>query len=45
MEVLKFTGVNAFGLAGLSFGPFGIFAKAGIINWDLDATFGTAKQQ
>ena len=28
------TGLNAFGLAGLSFGPFGIFAKAGAINWD-----------
>jgi outer membrane immunogenic protein len=35
------TGVDAFGLAGLSFGPFGIFAKAGVINWDSDATFGT----
>jgi hypothetical protein len=35
------TGVDAFGLAGLSFGPFGIFAKAGMINWDADATFGT----
>ncbi len=31
------TGLNAFGLAGLSFGPFGVFAKAGMINWDLDA--------
>jgi outer membrane immunogenic protein len=36
------TGVDAFGLAGLSFGPFGIFAKAGVINWNTDATFGTA---
>jgi outer membrane immunogenic protein len=35
------TGVDAFGLAGLSFGPFGLFAKAGMINWDADATFGT----
>jgi outer membrane immunogenic protein len=36
------TGVNAFGLAGLSFGPFGIFAKAGMINWNADSTFGSA---
>ena len=39
---IEVTGVNAFGLAGLSFGPFGVFAKAGMINWDSDATFGTA---
>jgi hypothetical protein len=38
---IEVTGLNAFGLAGLSFGPFGIFAKAGMINWDSDATFGT----
>jgi hypothetical protein len=38
---VEVTGVNAFGLAGLSFGPFGIFAKAGMINWDSDSTFGT----
>ncbi len=30
------TGINAFGLAGLSFGPFGVFAKAGMIDWDVD---------
>ena len=30
------TGLNAFGLAGLSFGPFGVFAKAGMISWDVD---------
>ena len=29
-------GYNAFGLAGLSFGPFGVFAKAGAIRWDVD---------
>jgi hypothetical protein len=34
------TGLNAFGLAGLSFGPFGIFDKAGMLSWDSDATFG-----
>jgi hypothetical protein len=38
---VEVTGLNAFGLAGLSFGPFGIFAKAGVINWDVDSTFGT----
>lgn len=36
------TGLNAFGLAGLSFGPFGVFAKAGMLSWDSDATFGTS---
>ena len=35
------TGLNAFGLAGLSFGPFGVFAKAGVLSWDSDATIGT----
>jgi len=34
-------GVNAFGLAGLSFGPFGVFAKAGAFRWDMDSTFGS----
>ena len=37
---VEVTGLNAFGLAGLSFGPFGVFAKAGMINWDADSTFG-----
>ena len=35
------TGINAFGLAGLSFGPFGVFAKAGAINWDMDSNAGS----
>ena len=35
------TGLDAFGLAGLSFGPFGVFAKAGAINWSSDSTFGS----
>ena len=35
------TGLNAYGLAGLSFGPFGIFAKAGAINWGADTSDGT----
>ncbi|NOQ88597.1 MAG: outer membrane beta-barrel protein [Gammaproteobacteria bacterium] len=38
---VEVTGLNAFGLAGLSFGPFGIFAKAGMISWDADSTFGS----
>ena len=38
---VEVTGLNAFGLAGLSFGPFGIFAKAGAISWDSDSTFGS----
>jgi len=38
---VEVTGLNAFGLAGLSFGPFGVFAKAGVISWDSDSTFGT----
>lgn len=36
---VEVSGVDAFGLAGLSFGPFGIFAKYGFINWEADATF------
>lgn len=35
---VEITGLNAFGLAGLSFGPFGIFAKAGVIDWDVDVS-------
>jgi outer membrane immunogenic protein len=27
-------GFSAFGLAGVNFGPVGLFAKAGMINWD-----------
>ncbi|NOQ69188.1 MAG: outer membrane beta-barrel protein [Gammaproteobacteria bacterium] len=37
---IEVTGLNAFGLAGLSFGPFGVFAKAGMINWDADFSDG-----
>ncbi len=37
---VEVTGLNAFGLAGLSFGPFGIFAKAGLINWGMETTEG-----
>ena len=38
---IETTGLNAFGLAGLSFGPFGVFAKAGVLSWDSDKTIGT----
>ena len=38
---VEVTGLNAFGLAGLSFGPFGIFAKAGLIDWGVDTSEGT----
>jgi outer membrane immunogenic protein len=37
---VELSGVDAFGLAGYSFGPFGVFAKAGIISWSSDASFG-----
>lgn len=37
---VEVSGLNAFGLAGLSFGPFGVFAKAGAISWDSDSTLG-----
>ena len=37
-DKVEITAVNAFGLAGLSFGPFGVFAKAGAINWDMDSS-------
>jgi hypothetical protein len=32
--------LDAFGLAGLSFGPFGVFAKAGFSRWDADRKVG-----
>lgn len=34
-------GFDAFGLAGLSFGPFGVFAKAGAVKWDSDTIDGS----
>lgn len=37
---IDLNGVNAFGLAGLSFGPFGIFAKAGAVRWDSEGGSG-----
>ena len=32
------TSLNGFGLLGLSFGPVGLFAKAGLAAWDADTT-------
>lgn len=34
------TSLNGFGLAGLSFGPFGIFAKLGLAAWDAKSKSG-----
>ncbi len=34
------TSFNGFGLVGLSFGPFGLFAKAGLSAWDADTSIG-----
>lgn len=39
---IDITGFDAFGLAGLSFGPFGVFAKMGTISWDSDASVGSS---
>ncbi len=35
------TGLDAFGLVGLNFGPVGIFAKAGAMKWDLKTNSGS----
>ncbi len=37
---MELTGFDAFGLVGVNFGPFGLFGKAGMINWDNDADLG-----
>jgi opacity protein-like surface antigen len=34
------SGFDAFGVAGLNFGPLGIFAKLGMINWDVEKDLG-----
>lgn len=34
------SGWDVFGLAGIELGPIGVFAKAGMINWDADTTLG-----
>jgi hypothetical protein len=35
---LDITGWDVFGLVGINLGPVGLFAKAGMISWDADAT-------
>ena len=35
---LDVTGWNLFALAGVELGPVGVFAKAGMISWDVDAS-------
>ena len=42
IQKAEVTGFSVFGLAGLSFGPFGIFAKAGVVDWGADTSDGTA---
>jgi outer membrane immunogenic protein len=37
---LDVSGWDIFGLVGLQLGPIGAFAKAGVINWDTEATVG-----
>ncbi len=32
------TGLNVFGLVGFDLGPLGLFAKAGVINWDTEVS-------
>lgn len=40
---IEATALDAFGLVGLNFGPFGIFAKAGAVNWDLKTNNGISE--
>jgi outer membrane immunogenic protein len=35
---LDVTGWDVFGLAGIELGPIGLFAKAGMISWDAEAS-------
>jgi hypothetical protein len=37
---IEATGIGAFGLVGVDFGLFGMFAKAGYVSWDADQQFG-----
>jgi len=37
---IEIDGWDLFGLVGLNFGPFGVFAKAGVVSWDAEANFG-----
>lgn len=38
---VNLTGWDAFGLAALTFGPFSVFGKMGLISWDSDVTLGS----
>lgn len=35
-DAFEVTGVSAFGLVGTSFGPIGVFAKAGVLSWEAE---------
>ena len=37
-------GMSAFGLVGVNLGPVGLFAKAGMINWDAELTIDGVKE-
>lgn len=39
-DVLEVTGISAFGLVGMSFGPIGVFAKAGALSWEVEDSSG-----
>ena len=36
----EMTGWSTFGLAGMTFGPFSVFGKAGAVSWDTDVKIG-----
>lgn len=35
------SGLDAFGLVGMTFGPISVFGKAGLVSWDSDVTVGS----
>jgi opacity protein-like surface antigen len=39
------TGYDAFGVGALTFGPFGVFAKAGAIKWDSKTSLGQTSEK
>lgn len=40
---IDITGQNVFGLVGFKAGPVGLFAKAGLINWDTELSIGSIR--
>lgn len=40
----KATGFDGFGVGALTFGPFAVFGKVGMIKWDADTTLGGVSQ-